>query len=190
MKKLNKLLRQPQQSYSRPLVFHCHRAPCVVTLLRRWAAQRKGESQAGYLTCLADAEYSKGQEGPLSLVSWHSGRCRRIARSSLSADVQAAREAQEEGEDVSLVIANMWNASDQGALLPRALVLDGKALFDGVSPSESSALGLSDKRSGLEAMALPFLNKNTSALGSQRSSVGRCYDAELTTRSATSLRNS
>ena len=48
----------------------------------------------------------------------------------------------------------MWNANEQVALLPGALVLDCKALFDGVSRCESSALGLSDKRSAFEAMAL------------------------------------
>ena len=46
------------------------------------------------------------------------------------------------------------NANEQIARLPKALVMDCQALFDGVSRSESSALGLSDKRSALEAMAL------------------------------------
>ena len=86
-------------------------------LLRRCVLFDGKESQASYLTCLADAEYLTSQEGPLSLMSWHSGRCRRIARSSLSAEVHAAGEAQEEGEYVRLVTvdllfqdANMWNA--------------------------------------------------------------------------------
>ena len=48
----------------------------------------------------------------------------------------------------------VWNANEQIARLPRALVLECKALFDGVSRSESSALGLSDKCSALEAVAL------------------------------------
>ena len=131
MRKLNKLLRQAQQSCSRPWILHGHRAPCVVAYSdAACAVRRKGESQAGNLTCLADAESLTSQEGPLSLVSWHSGRCRRIAHSSLSAEVQAAGEAQEEGECVRLVFVdllfqdvNMWNASDQIALLPGALVL-------------------------------------------------------------------
>ena len=48
--------------------------------------------------------YLKGEEGPLSLVSWSSGRRGRIAHSSLSADMHAAGGAQEEGEYVRLVI--------------------------------------------------------------------------------------
>ena len=74
--------------------------------------------------------------------------------------MQAAGDAQEEGEYVRLVIvdllfqdANMWNANQQIALLPGALVLDCMALFDDVSQSEPSALWFSDKRS-LEAMTL------------------------------------
>ena len=118
--------------------------------------RREGESEPGHLTCLADAEYLTGQEGPLSLMSWHSGGCRRIARSSLSAEAQAVGEAQEEGRTRS--------ARDREYALPRcehvelertgALVLHCEALFDGVSRSESGALGFADKRSALEAMAL------------------------------------
>ena len=88
MRKLTTLLRQAQQPCSRRLVFHCHRALCVVTYpdAAARAVRRKGESKAGYLTCLADAEHLTGQEGPLSLVSWDSGRCRRNPHSSLSAE--------------------------------------------------------------------------------------------------------
>ena len=109
---------QPLQSCPRPLVFHCHRAPYVVTYSdAAWAVRRRG-----------DAGNSTGQGGPLSLLSWRSGRCRRIARSSLSAEVKAAGEAQEEREYVRLVIvdllfqdANMCNANDQNQTLTRSL---------------------------------------------------------------------
>ena len=43
----------------------------------------------------------------LLLVSWHSGRCRRISRSSLWAEVQVAGEAQEEEEHARLVIGDL-----------------------------------------------------------------------------------
>ena len=177
MRKLNKLLRQAQQSCSRLLVSHCHRGPCVVTYSdAAWAVRRKGESQAGYLTGLADAESLTGQEGPLWLVSWHSGRCQRIAR--WSAEVQAAGDAQEEEEHVRLVIVDllfqdMVNANEQIARLPGASAIDCQALFDGVSRSESSALGLSDKRSALESMALQI-----SLFSTKRSSAGRCSIVE------------
>ena len=59
------------------------------------------------------------------MAQWY----RRIARRSLSADVQAAGEAQEEGEYIRFVVvdllfqdANMWNANEHIALLPGALV--------------------------------------------------------------------
>ena len=159
MRKLHKLLRQAQQSRSRPLIFHCHRATSVVTYSDvAWAVRRKRESQAGYRTCLADAEYLTSQ----------GGRCRRSARNFLSTEVQAAGEAQEEGEYVRLVIvdllfqdANKWSANEQIPLLPRALVLDCEALYDGVSRSDSSALGWADKRSTLEAMALKISLSST-----------------------------
>ena len=125
LRKLNWLLRQVQQSCSRLLIIHCRRVPCVVTYSdAAWAVRREGESQEGYLTCPAYAEH-------LSFLSWHSGRCRRIARSSLSAAARAAGEAQAVGDHVRLVIvdllfqdANIWNANEQIALLPGTLVLD------------------------------------------------------------------
>ena len=127
MRKLNKLLRQAQQSCSRLLVSHCHRGPCVVTYSdAAWAVRRKGESQAGYPAGLADAEFLTGQKGALSLVSWHRGRCQRIGRCSLSTEAQAASEAQEEEEYVRLVIvdllfqdANMWERKRADRTLAR-----------------------------------------------------------------------
>ena len=57
--------------------------------------------------------------------------------------------------------ANVREANEQIALLPGVLVLGCKALFDGVSRSGSSALGLSDKRSALEAMAFKISLSST-----------------------------
>ena len=53
------------------------------------------------------------------------------------------------------------NADEQITFLPRALILDCKALYHGVHKNESSALGLSDKRSAIEAMALKISLSST-----------------------------
>ena len=187
MRKLNKLLRQAQQSCSRLLVSHCHRGPCVVTYSdAAWAVRRKGESQAGYLTGLADAESLTGQEGPLWLVSWHSGRCQRIARWSLSTEAQAAGDAQEEEEYVRLVIvdllfqdANMVNANEQIARLPKALVLWIARRCLTVSPGANQVhSACHTSPSALESMTLQI-----SLFSTKRSSAGRCHYEELRTRS-------
>ena len=193
MRKLNTLLRQAQQSCSHPLIFHCHRAPCLVTYSdAAWAVRRKRESQAGYLTCLADAESLTGQEGPLSLVSWHSGRCRRIARSSLWAEVQAAGEAQEEGEYVRLVIldllfqdANMWTRTSRSHSCQGPWFLIAKRCLT-VSPGANqvhSACHTSAQHLKPWLSRSPFPQQKLICLGSQRSSAGRCYDGELRTGS-------
>ena len=57
--------------------------------------------------------------------------------------------------------ANVREANQQIALVPGALALDSNLLFDGDSRSESSALGWSDKRSALEAMALKISLSST-----------------------------
>ena len=63
--------------------------------------------------------------------------------------------------------ADMCNANEQSGFLSGAFVLDCKALVDGISRIGSSALGLSDKRSAPEAIALKITlsaTTNTSAL--------------------------
>ena len=113
------------------------------------------------------------------------GRRRILDKSRGSFVVGSLSAEEEEGEHVRLVIvdllfqdANMWNANDQIAFLQAALVPDCKELFDGVSQSESGALGLSDKRSALEAMALKISLTSTKThlhWVHRRSSVSRCY---------------
>ena len=85
----------------------------------------------------------------------------RVARSSLSAEIQGASEGQEESEFVRLVMADVLfgpvdlsQATDAIASIPATLVLDCKALWDSIARSESSALGMKDKRVAIEALAL------------------------------------
>ena len=116
MRKLNKLLRQAQQSCSPLLVSHCHRGPCVVTYSdAAWSVRGKGESQASYLTGLADAESLTGQEGPLWLVPWHRRKVSTASGAGLCQQRCKLQDAQEEEEYVRLVMvhllfqdANMW----------------------------------------------------------------------------------
>lgn len=56
---------------------------------------------------MTDVEFIHGAEGPTSPVSWNSGKLTRVARSSLSAEIQPASDAQEESEFVRLVMADL-----------------------------------------------------------------------------------
>ena len=95
--------------------------------------RRKGESQNSYLTYLTDAEYMKNQDCPR--YWFRDLACRRIARSPLSTELQAADKAQERVQDT-----NTWNVNGQIVLLSEALNLDSKTLLDDVFRSEASVL--------------------------------------------------
>ena len=67
-------------------------------------------------------------------------------------------------KDLLLGSANLGNAAEEVAQVPGALVLDCKSLFDSVGRSESSALGMSDKRAAIEALSL---KRSVTATGTQ-----------------------
>ena len=158
----NKLIRQAVIWSSTPIVLHKHEAPVVVTYSdASWACRRDGSSQTGYLVTIADGAILKGATSHLSFISWHSGKAKRVARSSSACEVQAASEAEEESEYVRLVLAEVLFGSFplrqwplQCRLIPAVLVLDCRGVYDALAKSESSCLGMRDKRSAIEALAL------------------------------------
>ena len=126
-----------------------------------WNVRRDGSSQGGFLIFLTDYTLMQNREAPISLLAWASAKLPRVCRSSSAAEVQAASEAQEELEFCRLLLSeilmgpaplNQWTSSC--AKIPGALVLDCRGVFDALDRSESSALGMKDKRSALEALAL------------------------------------
>ena len=111
---------------------------------------------------IADSDFIQGQEGPLSPITWASWKLQRVARSSLAAEVQAASDTQEELEYVRLSlydfildeVNDLRMANECISTIPGILILDCKSLYDSVNRSESSALGMKDKRTAIEALAL------------------------------------
>ena len=76
--------------------------------------------------------------------------------------MQAASETEEEAEYCRLVVAeilhgrlaNVREWASWAEQVPGCLVMDCRGVFDAVAKSESSGLGLKDKRAALEALAL------------------------------------
>ena len=176
MRKLNKLLRQAKQSCSRLWSL------IVTEVLGRTTERRK----PGRLSHRPGRRRVLDRSRGSFVVGFVAQRKMSTHRALLSVNRGAScGDAQEEEEYVRLVIvdlrfqdANMWNTNEQIARLPGAFSIDCQALFDGVSRSESSALGLSHKRSALESMALQI-----SLFSTKRSSAGRCHYEELRNRS-------
>ena len=118
-----------------------------------------GRSTGGYIGGFGrQKDIEAGEWFDLSLTTWSTSKLPRVARSSLAAEIQEACVA----EDESYLIRLMWaeiNGIDTGNVndainnVPSYLVTDAKALFDAVK-SETSALGLKERRSGIELEGL------------------------------------
>ncbi|CAK0841212.1 unnamed protein product [Prorocentrum cordatum] len=158
----NKLIRRTKFEATKELIMEKHANPCVVGYSdAAWNVRRDGSSQGGFLIFLTDYTLMQNREAPISLLAWASAKLPRVCRSSSAAEVQAASEAQEELEFCRLLLSEIllgpaplkqWTSSC--AKIPGALVLDCRGVFDALDRSESSALGMKDKRSALEALAL------------------------------------
>ena len=118
---------------------------------------------------------------PITPVSWHLGKAPSIARSSTAIEVQSASIGEEELQYVRLVLSETlfgrfslkdWQNAVQ--IIPAALIMDCRGVFDALSKSESSCLGMKEKRTGIEAMAIKR------SLSATRTSLRWCHsDAQL-----------
>ena len=97
----------------------------------------------------------------MSLISWHSRRLKRVARSSSAAETQAAADGDDEAVYIRLCLQEVLfgqldsqNWQSETRQIPAALVVDCRGVYDALARSSSSCLGPKDKKSGLEALAL------------------------------------
>ena len=80
-----------------PLKVRALHSPVVVTYTdARWTTRPDGTSQGKQLVFITTAELSQGKESNMSLISWHSSRLKRLARSSSAAETQAAADGDDE----------------------------------------------------------------------------------------------
>ncbi|CAK0911609.1 unnamed protein product [Prorocentrum cordatum] len=103
----------------------------------------------------------EGEKAKFTVLDWGSKKLRRVARSSLAAEVQEAGDAEGEQCMVRMVLSELlYNRSptqERATLLkaiPAVLVTDCKAFYDGVVRSQSAGLGLGERRAAVEALAL------------------------------------
>ena len=126
-----------------------------------WACRREGSSQGGHVVGITNTGFLDQAECKVSVISWHSGRLARVARSSTAAELQAAADAEGELTYIRLPFWEIFGGAaplkkwkDVAGQVPATLVLDSRGAYDVLERSGSSCLGLEDKRSGLEALAL------------------------------------
>ena len=105
---VNKLARKATAWARTPLKIHAHQSPVVTTYTDAgWTTRPDGTSQGGQLVFIANSELLQGKESNLSLISWHSSRLRRVARSSSAAETQAAADGEDEAVYIRLCLGEV-----------------------------------------------------------------------------------
>ena len=138
-----------------PLNVHAHHSHVVVTYTDAgWTARPDGTSQRR-LVFIADAEMLQRKESNMCLISWHSSRLKRVARSSFAAETQAAAADGDETVYIRLCLKegmfghlDLQNWHTEARTNP-ALVVDCRDVHDALARSSSSSFGLKDKRERL-----------------------------------------
>lgn len=126
-----------------------------------WASRPDGSSEGGWILCVAGRSADLGHISNFSVLDWGAKKLRRVCRSSLASELQQAS-----GSDGELHYARalyyellhggigLEDTSKAVSTVPGVTVMDAKARFDCLDKNESSGLGLADRRSALEALAL------------------------------------
>ena len=131
-----------------------------------WANRRDGKSTGGFVIGLCGDGVLQGKRGHVTVISWGTNKLKRVAKSSMSAELQALANAEDElhlcrlcwaelnGHDIDL------NEVDKIVrTIPGTVIIDAKSIYD-VLTSQNQPLQLAEKRSALELLA--YL-KNTEA---------------------------
>ena len=110
-----------------------------------------------------EPKMAQGKASQANLVSWKSGKLPRIARSSLSAEIQAFSIAEEELMYIRLqwleLIGHDIPSHDPASLVQKApgiMVTDARSLYDIIrkGPSSTSGFGLKEKYSVLDMLSV------------------------------------
>ena len=135
-----------------------------------WANRRDGKSTGGFLIGICGAEVLAGTRSHVSIVSWGTNKLKRVARSSMAAEMQALANAEDElhlcrlawlefnGKRVDLNHVNECLHE-----IPGTVIIDAKSIYDALT-SQNQPTQLSEKRTALELLA--YL-RNTEANGTQ-----------------------
>ena len=120
-------------------------------------------STGAYVVGLCHQQILSGVRSPVNLIAWRSGKLHRTARSSLSAELQALGEAEQEVMFCralwSELLGHPFNPrcpEQSTKLVKSALVIDAKSAFDAYHKGEgaSAAFSLKEKYSALELLAI------------------------------------
>ena len=154
LKDVSRLARQAHCEASDKLHYPVISDPVFVSFAdASWANRKDFGCQCRYLCVGTERSLSDGSAAPCRPISWHSGRCPRVARS--------ATQAQEKTEFIRLLWLDIVQGAYDDTMIDQeiskvggCLIIDAKGVFDAIHRSESAALSMQDKRSAVEGLAL------------------------------------
>lgn len=160
--KTNKLIREMKHESKTGLLFPSWGKPisklCVVTWADASQHNRPDKSNTvGILTAVGPREIMDGDESQLALVQWRSGKTPRQCLGSNGAEVQAITIGEDQNVHIRMLLAEFSgvdvtreNLSDLAKIVPGAVVMDSRGIYDAMVKNISPLHGLRDSRSGYE----------------------------------------
>ena len=133
-----------------------------------WANRRDGKSTGGFLVGICGESVLDGKRGHVSVVSWGTNKLKRVARSSMAAEMQALANAEDELHLCRLAwlefngrVVDLNFVDECLHEIPGTVIIDAKSIYDSLT-SQNQPTQLSEKRTALELLA--YL-RNTEANG-------------------------
>ena len=135
-----------------------------------WANRKDGKSTGGYIVGICGNNVLEGVQEHVSVVSWSTNKLKRVARSSMAAEMQALANAEDELHLCRLAWlefngkrVDLNHVDEVLHEISGTVVIDAKSIYD-VLTSQNQPIQLSEKRTALEMLA--YL-KNTEANGTE-----------------------
>jgi hypothetical protein len=167
----NKILRKLRQGESKMFIRKLEEPIHLVAWSdASWANRRDGKSTGGYIVGICGEKVLGGVRDDVSIVSWSTNKLKRVARSSMAAEMQALANAEDELHLCRLAWLEFNGMKVDLNHIDEALhevsgtvVIDAKSIYD-VLTSQNQPIQLSEKRTALEMLA--YL-KNTESNGTE-----------------------
>jgi hypothetical protein len=124
-----------------------------------WANRKDGKSTGGYVITMTSPETLEGKMGHHTIIGWSSNKLKRVARSSLAAEVQAMVTGEDElhlcracWAEINGYDLDLENPDEAVASVPGTMIIDAKSIYDTLA-SKTQPLQLAEKRTALELLA-------------------------------------
>lgn len=162
LKELSVLVRRVRESAEDGVCVLGNRDPCHVCWHdAAWATPPNGQSQGAWTTGITDRACVGAELQEYGILEWGSRTLRRVARSSLSAEEQAAKKAESvlvifryASVELQTGTHNLKKFDQLSQQTPAFMITDARALYDAVHRQESSCLGMEERRASIEVWVL------------------------------------